>query len=83
MVSGLIFSGAFYLSQVNGIAIKGFDARDVQKKLVVLQKENEKLKIQEAELSSMNGIENSMGDLNLVNSTNVSYVEINSPVAMK
>lgn len=83
MVSGLIFSGAFYLSQVNGIAIKGFDARDAQKKIQTLQKENEKLKIQEAELTSMSGIENLMGDLNLVSSTNVSYVEINSPLAMK
>jgi len=83
LIAGLVFSGAVYLSQVNGIAIKGFEVRDVEKKIQILEKENQKLKIQEVELASMNTIEKSMDSLNLVGPANVSYIEINSPMAMR
>jgi hypothetical protein len=83
MIICLVFSGAVYLSQVNGIAIKGFEVRDMEKKIQSLEKQNQKLKIQEVELASMNNIEKSMNDFNLVSPSSISYIEINSPVAMR
>jgi len=83
MVGCVIFAGALYLYQVNNIAIKGYEIREVENKIQDLEKENQKLKIKEVESKSMYNIEKATEDLNLVNSTNVSYVEMKGPMAMK
>jgi len=83
MIGCVIFAGAFYLYQVNNIAIKGYEIREVENKIQDLEKENQKLKIKEVESKSMYNIEKATEDLNLVNSNNVSYVEIKGPMAMK
>lgn len=79
----VVFSGIVYLYQVNDLAAKGFELREVQKNLASLQEENKKGRIQEVELMSMYNIEKSTQDLNLVNSSNVSYIELNGPMAMR
>ena len=79
----IIASGAFYLYQVNDIATKGYEVRDLESHIQNLQKESKKMEINEVELRSMYNIEKASQDLNLVNSTDVTYVEINGPVAMK
>jgi len=78
-----IFLGGAYLYQVNKVATQGMDMREVENKIKELDNENKKLKIKEVELKSMYNIEKSMENLNLVNSDNVSYVEIDGPMAMK
>lgn len=78
-----LLSGMLYLSQVNNIATKGFEIRELENKIRDLEKEEKKLQIKEVELKSMDNIEKSLEELNLVNSTNVSYVEVDGPVAMK
>ena len=50
---------------------------------MMLKKENEQEKIKEVELRSMRNIEKSIENLNLVSSNEVSFLEINGPVAMK
>lgn len=79
----LIALGAFYLYQVNTIATKGYEIKEVESRIQELQKENQKLEIREVELKSMYNIEKSMDNLNLVSSPNVSYIELDGPVAMK
>ena len=79
----LVLCGALYLYQVNNIAIKGYEIRDMEDKIEGLQKENQKLKIQEVESKSMYNIEKATENLNLVNSVNVTYVEMRGPMAMK
>jgi len=74
---------AFYLFQVNDLATKGFEVRDLENKIQELQKENKKLEIREVELTSMYSIEKSTESLGLVNSGNASYVEMGGTVAMK
>jgi hypothetical protein len=79
----LVLFGVLYLYQVNNIAIRGYEVRDIENRIQDLQKENQKLKIQEVESKSMYNIEKATEDLNLVNSSNVSYVEMRGPMAMK
>lgn len=83
VISLFLLSGFFYLYQVNGLATKGFKIKEAENKIKELKKEGKKLEIRETELRSMYTIEKETQDLNLVNSSNVSYVEINGPIAMK
>lgn len=76
-------AGAFYLYQVNNIATKSYEIRDLENQIQELGKESKKMEIREVELRSMYNIEKASQDLNLVNSTDVTYVEIGGPVAMK
>jgi len=83
MAGCIIFATAFYLFQVNNIAIQNYEVKDAQNRVENLEKESQKLKIQETESRSMYTIEKATESLNLVNSANVSYVEMKGPVAMK
>lgn len=83
MLTGIIASGAFYLYQVNSIAVQGYEMKKVENRIQVLEKENQKLKIQEVESKSMYNIEKSTEDLNLVSSLEISYIEVKGPMAMK
>ena len=75
--------GALYLFQVNSIATKGFEVRELEGKIEDLKKEGRKMEIREVELRSMYNIEKASKDLELVESKEVTYVEINGPMAMK
>jgi cell division protein FtsL len=83
MVVCVCISGACYLYQVNDIATKGYEVRDLENRIQDLNKESKKMEINEVELRSMYNIEKASQDLNLVNASEVTYVEINGPVAMK
>jgi len=81
---GIVFIfGAFYLYQVNNIATKGSEIKEVENQIKDLEKESQKLKIKEVELKSMYNIEKSVKELNLVNPSDITYVEMNGPMAMK
>lgn len=79
----LFLSGVFYLYQVNSLATQGFEIKKIEKEIQTVEKENKQLQIREIELRSMNNIEKATEGLNLVNSSNVTYIEVAGPVAMK
>jgi len=79
----LVGAGALYLYQVNRIATQGYEIRGIEKQIKELNQESQNLKIREVELKSMRNIEKSLENSDLVNSSEISYVEIKSPVAMK
>jgi len=83
LIAVIFICGAFYLFQVNSIATRGFEVRELEKKIQELGKENKKMEIQEVELRSMYNIEKASKELNLVDSREVTYIEIKGPVAMK
>lgn len=83
IIVGICFCSTFYLYQVNDIATKGYEIRALERKIQELNKESKKMEIREVELKSMYNIEKASQDLNLVSSGEVSYIEINGPVAMK
>lgn len=79
----ILLLGSFYLYQVNDLATKGYEIRDIENEIKNLKADNEKNKIKEVELKSMHNIEKIAEDLNLVSSKNSTYVNLNSPVAMR
>lgn len=79
----IVSLGSFYLFQVNDLATKGYEIKEVENEIKELKKINAENKIKEVELRSMYNIERSTEELNLVSSDDVSYLEINGPVAMK
>lgn len=83
LAAGLLMAGSVYLYQVNSVITKGYEIREKEAGIQELKKESQQLKIREVELKSMYSIEKSMGDLNLITSSGVSYVEENEPMAMK
>lgn len=76
-------TGFFYLYQVNDLATKGYEIKEIENRIKDLEEEGKKLKIKETELRSMYTIEKDTENLNLVNSENISYIEVNGPVALK
>jgi hypothetical protein len=83
LASAVVLCGAVYLYQVNTLATKGYEASDVERQIADLKKTNEQSKIKMVELQSMYNIEKFTQDLNLISSNNVSFLEINGPMAMK
>lgn len=71
-----------YLYAVNGSAVKGFQARQAEKEVLELQKQNEQLRIKEAELQSLFYIEESSKKMNMADLKKVSYVEQKGPMAL-
>lgn len=80
---GTCMCGAFYLYQVNDTVTKGYEIRELESRIQELNRESKKMEIREVELKSMYNIEKASQDLNLVSSGEVSYIEINGPVAMR
>jgi len=83
VLAAILFSGLFYLYQVNDLATKGFEIKEAESRIESLQEERKKLKIKETELKSMYNLEREIKDMNLVNCSNISYIEYSSPLAMK
>jgi hypothetical protein len=79
----ILLAGTFYLYQVNDLATKGYEIRDIENQIQTLEKDSKKMKIKEVELRSMYNIEKSTQELNLISPQNVTYVEMDSSVAMK
>ncbi len=79
----LFIAGAIYLYSINSSATKGYQVKQVEKEIQDLEKENENLKIKEAELKSLYHIEESSKNLNMEDLKDVSYIEETGPVAMK
>jgi cell division protein FtsL len=83
LVALVCAAGVFYIFEVNNLATKGYEIRELENRLEKLRKENENLRIQEAELKSMYKIEEKTKELNMVVPANVSYLNLPGDVAMK
>lgn len=79
----MFLAGIVYLYQVNSLATKGFEIKEIENKIQEAEKEYKQLQIKEIELRSMNNIEKATEDLNLVNSADITYLEMPGPMAMK
>lgn len=76
-----VFSGLFYIYSVNQTAVKGISIRNAEQEIAKQKKENEALKIKEAEMKSLYRIEESSRQLNMVDTVSVKYLEENPAVA--
>ena len=76
-----VFSGLFYIYSVNQTAVKGIEIRRAEQEVANEQKNNEFLKIKEAELKSLYHIEEESKQLDMVDSANIKYLEETPSVA--
>lgn len=76
-----MFSGLFYIYSVNQTAVKGIEIRNVEKNIAEQQKNNESLRIREAELKSLYHIEEESKQIEMINIANVKYLEESPSVA--
>jgi cell division protein FtsL len=83
LVALICILGVFYIFEVNNMATKGYEIKSLENKINDLKKDNEKLKIQSAELKSMYNIEEKTKELNMVVPKNTSYLNIPGDMAMK
>ncbi|MCX6765846.1 MAG: hypothetical protein NT136_02715 [Candidatus Moranbacteria bacterium] len=79
----IALAGILYLYFINSSATKGYQIRQVEKDISQLKKENEQLRIKEAELKSLYYIEETSKQFNMSEAANISYIEEKSPVALK
>lgn len=75
------FAGLFYVYSINQTAIKGIAIRNAEKEITERKKENESLKIKEAELKSLYRIEEVSKQLEMVGASSVKYIEETPAVA--
>ena len=76
--------GLFYIFQISGVATKGYEIENYEKILFDLQKENQKMSIEIADLKAMNNLENESGKLSAIDYMDIIYVtSISSAVAME
>jgi len=76
-------AGVFYIFEVNNIATKGYEIKSLENRLNELRRENENLRLREAELRSIYKIEEKTEELNMVVPQNISYLNLPGDVAMK
>lgn len=83
LIAVAFLAGALYLYQANSIATQGYEIREIESQIQKSEKEINNLKIREVELKSMYNIEKATENLNLVTASEISYLDIAGPVAMK
>ncbi|MGW8184792.1 MAG: hypothetical protein ACWGHO_01615 [Candidatus Moraniibacteriota bacterium] len=66
-----------YLGIINTTAVKGYEVRNVEERIEALRKENKQLQIEEAELNSFYNIKDNIGNLNMVETEDVVYIDNN------
>lgn len=64
----------FYLLGINNLAVKGYDIKSSEERLSELKEENQKLKIEAAELKTMSRLNDSVENLEMVSVKNISYI---------
>lgn len=75
--------GGYHLYSVNQSAVQGYHMRSIEKEIAVLRQENADLKIEEADLRSLNRIESAGEELRMQKADEERYLEARGPVAMR
>ncbi|MFA5871972.1 MAG: septum formation initiator family protein [Parcubacteria group bacterium] len=83
LVAMICAAAVFYIFEVNNQATKGYEIKNLEDNLEALKANNEKLKIQAAELKSMYNIEEKTKELNMTAPKDISYINVPGEMAMK
>ena len=78
----VVFVGILYLFSANEIAIKGDKIYTIEQEIKELVRKNEHLVIQEAELRSLESVENVIKDKNMEEITEPVYIDRETRVAL-
>ncbi len=75
MVGLFVSSMVVYLAEVNNIAAKGFQVRDLENQIEKLASENEKLQVQAIEMRSMTDLSTKVQELGMVPVNDITYYD--------
>ncbi len=71
----IVTMGFLYLFQINSLGTRGYEIRQMEQKIKVLQADNKDLQIQSSSLSSITKIQRDAERMNMVPATNVTYIK--------
>jgi cell division protein FtsL len=71
----ILVMGALYLVQVNRATTKGYQIRDLEKKIQAVEDSNRKIELEVAELQSLDSIEERIDKLGMVPVDHIDYVK--------
>ena len=74
IILSISFLGFFYLGQVLNTASQGTDIQHLEERIVELKEKQRQVELEGAQLRSIDNIENRVQDLNLVATSNVSFL---------
>lgn len=83
VIFSVVFLGISYILQLTTVSTKGYEIERNEKRLNELKRENQKLQVQLADLSSIENFEKAGGKLNKVESQDISYIVVSTSVAME
>jgi hypothetical protein len=79
----LFIIGAFHLAISNDLAIKGFEIKNLNYQLSLLEEKNSSLESELMLVKSYDNIKDNIDDLNLVTVNNVKYLNLNDLTMVK
>jgi len=80
----ILTMGTLYLVQVNRATTKGYQIRDLEKKIQAIEDSNRKVQLEVAELQSLDSVEERIKELGMVPVSNVKYIKTpGSTVALR
>jgi cell division protein FtsL len=71
----IVVFGFLYLFQINSLGTRGYEIRQLEQKIQVLQEDNKKLQITSSGLSSITRIQEQAENLRMVPANNVIYIK--------
>lgn len=74
----LFFTAGFYLFQINDLAIKGFEIKNLEKTIQNFKESKKDLEVKATELQSLSNIEEVKKELKMIKSEKIEYI---SPVS--
>ncbi|MBI5071413.1 hypothetical protein HZB93_00760 [Candidatus Falkowbacteria bacterium] len=83
ILASICFFGALYLAQINSMAIKGFEIKDLEDKQSALKENIRKVEFQVAEMQSTAKIQERINSLSMVSVAKVDYAKTSGTVAVK
>jgi cell division protein FtsL len=72
----ILVMGTMYLVQVNRATTKGYQIRDLEKRINLIEESNQKAQLEIAELQSLDSIEERMETLGMVPVDRMQYVKV-------
>lgn len=75
LLAVLIFMGFGYLFIINSLGTKGYEIRKVEQRIANLEAQKNSLQLDASDLQSIDKIQSHAEKLNLVPSTNVTYIK--------
>lgn len=77
----IVALGSVYLVQINGLATKGYQIKDLEQQVNDLKLENSDLQLQSLGLQSMDAVKDKVGTLDMVSANSADYLAAR-PVAV-